>query len=490
MIGQAREIDDGATLDTDVCVIGSGPAGLALAQRLERQHDVLLLESGGFEGEEAVQSLYRGTMLGRPYHPLEVCRQRFLGGSSNCWGGLSRRLGAEDFVARSWVPQSGWPLSGADLEPWYAEAETFLDLRGPGWDPEQWSFGSKGPWPITDPRLRSTFLKVNPLRLGTTMRPWLEQSRRVRTVLGASVVDIRLDATATRVERLAVRRSHGEGGFAVRARRVVLACGGIENARLLLVSNTVQPLGVGNTHGLVGRYFMEHLNTDFEGLLLGSPNLPDGSFYLRQTVHDQQLWGCFELAADVREREGLLAAAMVLLPGQPDLLMEALRRTIADTDNPGAALAANPVIVSLGTASEQAPNPESRVVLSAERDRLGVPRVALDWRLTEQDQRSLARTHAIFAEAIAYSGLGRVKVTQLPGRPFPEHTHGGRHHLGTTRMHQDPRLGVVDANAKVHGVDNLFVAGSSVFPTGGAANPTLTIVALARRLAAHLAEAT
>jgi choline dehydrogenase-like flavoprotein len=233
---------------------------------------------------------------------------------------------------------------------------------------------------------------------------------------------------------------------------------------------------------------MEHLNTDFEGLLLGSPSLPDGSYYLRQTVHEQQVWGYFELAPPVREREGLLAAAMVLLPGQPDELMESLRHTIADTDSPGAAVTPGPVIVCIGTASEQAPNPASRVVLGEERDQLGVPRAALDWRLSEQDQRSLARTHAIFAEAIAYSGLGRVKVTQWPGRPFPEHTHGGRHHLGTTRMHADPRQGVVDANSRVHGVDNLYIAGSSVFPTGGAANPTLTIVALAQRLASHLAE--
>ena len=136
---------------------------------------------------------------------------------------------------------------------------------------------------------------------------------------------------------------------------------------------------------------------------------------------------------------------------------------------------------------EQAPNRESRVVLGQDRDRLGCPRVELRWRLSEIDKRTAHRAHEILREELARAGLGRFRsALGEPGDAWPSGLRGARHHMGTTRMHPDPRRGVVDADARVHGIANLYVAGSSVFPTSGAANPTLTIIALALRLAAHV----
>ena len=485
MIQKANEIEDGATLETDVCVIGSGPAGLALAQRLEGKVPVLLLESGEAEPRPAIQDLYRGGSLGRPYFPLDACRIRQLGGSSNCWAGLCRPLEPDDFMARPWVPNSGWPFGRSTLEPWYAEAERFLGLVGPGWQLDQWSASAQKPWVFSDPRVVTSFFKLSaPIRLGTTLRPALAASAGVRVVLGATVTRLALAPDGQRLDHLVVKRTLGGGGFTVRPRRVVLACGGIENARILLASDDVQRTGVGNAHDQVGRYFMEHPHTDGEARLLGAPGLPDTRFYHRHTQHQQAIWGCFMLSPDVRAREGLLSAAVVLLGGKPDPLVEPLRRTLADTH--GGLLPDKAQLFTFGTPSEQAPNPESRVLLDGERDPLGVPRVRLDWRLSALDQRSVARTHEILALAMAHAGFGRVKLTLSPGQPFPPHTNGGRHHMGTTRMHTDPKQGVVDAQLKVHGIANLYVAGSSVFPTGGSANPTLTLTALARRLAAHL----
>jgi choline dehydrogenase-like flavoprotein len=137
--------------------------------------------------------------------------------------------------------------------------------------------------------------------------------------------------------------------------------------------------------------------------------------------------------------------------------------------------------------AEQAPNPDSRVVLSRERDALDCPRVALCWRTSPLDKRTAHRAREIFGEELWRAGAGRLQSSlEGEGKPWPARLRGARHHMGTTRMHSDPRRGVVDANCRVHGIANLYVAGSSVFPTSGAANPTLTIVALALRLAGHV----
>ena len=140
-------------------------------------------------------------------------------------------------------------------------------------------------------------------------------------------------------------------------------------------------------------------------------------------------------------------------------------------------------------AAEQAPNPDSRVSLVEERDALGLPRIALDWRLTELDKRSLQAGHQAVALELGRTGLGRLQIEDWLTADVTTWTPtltGGHHHIGTTRMSEDPARGVVDGDCRVHGIANLYVAGSSVFPTSGSANPTLTVVALALRLAAHL----
>lgn len=493
MIVEASAIEPGSHLEADVCVVGTGPAGLAIADRLAGgRRQVLVLESGGLKPDPAVQALYAGDNIGRGYFPLDACRIRGFGGSSGCWAGLCRPLDPEDFEARPYVPHSGWPIRRADLDAWYAEAEKFLGLRGPGWDLARWSTKGAAPWTFADARIASTFFKLSkPVRLAETMPGPMRAAENIRVVLGASLVRVGLAPGGGQVQALHVRRTRGEGGFTVAARKVVLACGGIENARLLLASDDVQRGGVGNGHDLVGRYFMEHPHTDGEGLLLGSPALPSPAFYQRHTRLGQPIWGSLGLTAEARAQEGLLAATLVLLPRRdaPRALEEPMRQVMADTDAPDRPLPEKGVAFTFGTPSEQVPDPESRVLLAGERDRLGVPRVRLDWRVSAVDQRSVARTHAILAEALARSGFGRVRLTLTPGQPFPAHTGGGRHHMGTTRMHADPTKGVVDADCRVHGLPDLYVAGSSVFTTSGSANPTLTIVALARRLAAHLDEA-
>ncbi len=177
----------------------------------------------------------------------------------------------------------------------------------------------------------------------------------------------------------------------------------------------------------------------------------------------------------------------------PDDLTEHLWNVIADFDDVAEGAYRRLQKRDLGTRvyrvmcrSEQVPNPESRVTLSDELDAFGVPRARLDWRLTEQDVDTIRRGQMFLAAELARAGLGRMQLPEEEGFGWDQYVLGGHHHMGTTRMALDPRKGVVDADCRVHGIENLYLAGSSVFPTGGFANPTLTLVALAARLADHV----
>jgi choline dehydrogenase-like flavoprotein len=158
----------------------------------------------------------------------------------------------------------------------------------------------------------------------------------------------------------------------------------------------------------------------------------------------------------------------------------------AEKDNTGRIARA----FQLNTRIEQAPNPDSRVTLSTEKDELGVPRANLHWALTELDKRSIRTLHFILGQQIGQAGLGRVKLMDYlqdeNDYSWPEGTDGGWHHMGTTRMSDDPRQGVVDANCQIHGIQNLYVAGAACYATSAAPNPTLTLVALSLRLSDFL----
>ncbi len=485
MIGDSAEIPDGSVVEADLCIVGTGPAGIAIARRFaSSKFKVLLLESGGLEFEPKVQALYAGRNVGRAYFPLDGCRTRYFGGSSNCWQGLCRPLDPDDFLQRPWVPHSGWPFDAQHLAPYYRGAARVLRLKGKSFNPEEWSDDATPVWRVHGGRVTSGLLKISKNQLGRLYRGQLEKSESVRAVLHASVTQIVADEAGVR--KLVVKRTLGGGGFEVKARSYVLACGAIENARLLLSSN------VGNQHDLVGRYFMEHPHVDEQGFLMGSPRLPAVSFYRSHPGrYRQQIWGYFALTPSTRRKEKLLSSASVLLRpiDKAARLERALSDVLSDIDmymDPRRGKSAPLQLFSFGTPSEQAPNPRSRVKLGSERDSLGTLRAELDWRLTALDKASVRRTHQIFGEDFARSRWGRFRVLLDESRQFPEPVNGGRHHMGTTRMHPDPKEGVVDANAAVHGVPNLYIAGSSVFPTSGSANPTLTLVALALRLADHL----
>jgi choline dehydrogenase-like flavoprotein len=324
-------------------------------------------------------------------------------------------------------------------------------------------------------------------------------------LLHANVVNIEAAEEGHNVTALAVRTLNGRS-HSVTARYYVLATGGLENARMLLLSNDVVAAGLGNQHDLVGRFFMEHPHlSDFCEIVVADLQRLPRIYRERVSANGHNVKVAFNPSERfLRERKLLNATFMYGVAGeyrsdapsdsprrakglQADVLLAA-RRFLSD--GPGPVKGGDPgylgAWLGVGCACEQIPNPDSRVSLSDERDRLGLRKIKLDWRLTEQDRRSLVAHMRSLALEFGALGIGRTVLKVDDDGRWPDAVAGGSHHMGTTRMHDDPRQGVVDRNCRVHGIDNLYVAGSSVFPTSGAANPTLTIVALSLRLADQL----
>ena len=524
MLRDARALEDGAQIECDLGIVGGGAAGITLARALAGgKVRLCLLESGGLEFEEPVQDLDKGANVGLPYFDLDVCRLRFFGGSTNHWAGRCRPLDELDFEARAWVPHSGWPLTRAELDPYYGQAQKICQLGAFDYTPGPWLDPGQAVLPFDPAKVLSRVWQYSPpTRFGEVYRSELGAAGNVDVLLHATVVDIEANEAGSEVLGLAVRTLEGKR-LTVRARAYVLACGGLENPRLLLAANRQVKAGLGNQHDLVGRYFMEHPHCNAARALVADPALLSFYTFGQGGGHAQglEVVGCLNQSPERQRAEQLLNfdslftvddvgdsgfAALRRIwsaagRGQwPDHLAADLWQALIDIDDTASGLMGRLGLHAYhpGTASfrmwcsaEAAPNPDSRVRLSDQRDALGMPRIALDWRLTEQDKRSLLAGYQAVAEELGRTGLGRLQIADwltAGDNSWSPTVEGGHHHLGTTRMSQDPAQGVVDPSSRVHGIANLYIAGSSVFPTSGSANPTLTIVALALRLAAHLQE--
>ena len=526
MLLDFRSAESGSEIECDVCVIGAGAAGITLARELAGGRlSVCLLESGGLSWDEGAHDLNRGAAfdLGVRYQPLEITRARFFGGTTNLWLGACTPLDAGAFRVRPWVPHSGWPISAAALDPYYRRAQAICQLGPYEYGPALAEWAGV-PAPDVDPaRVGLRFRQYSPpTRFGEVYRRELETTPRVRVLLHATATELIAqpgNSTGSVVKHVAVRSLEGTEA-SVRARAVVLAGGAIENARLLLNSDSAEPAGLGNRHDLVGRFFMEHTFYPC-GFVAPDDYARTLAVFEARRAHDLTVVPTLRLSAEVQRKEQVLESAALLDPSQQPanpgvVAARRIARALDRADLPddfGADL--REVLANLGAVAqaswgklvyddpsryeakglglfaqtEQAPNPESRVALAAERDALGMRRVSLDWRLSELDRRTVEVMARKVGVELTRLGLGRVRISErllAGGDRWHEELAWGHHHAGTTRMSHGPRQGVVDPDCRVHGVANLYAAGGSVFPTCGDANPTLTIVAMALRLADHL----
>lgn len=504
----ARTLESGSLIEGDLCIIGAGAAGITLAlEWIDSPRKVILLEAGGFDPDARMQELYHGESLDRPYYPLQAVALHYFGGTTGHWAGFCSPFDPIDFETRDWVAHSGWPFTRAHLDPYYARAHPILEL-GP-YDYDASSYESRDPDARRLPLDGAVFYPKMwqfsaPTRMGTTYRAPIVGARNVHLYTWAKVVEIVPNAGATAVDHLRARTIDGKE-HRVRARQYVVACGAIHTARLLLASRSRTPRGLGNDRDLVGRYFMEHFEiiagqAVFEGKTFPSKLYAYGGRGTKGARAELALSG------DEQRRHRILNGTASFQPG-PLTGKEQSRFVTFSGDaaanvkmyedmaargrERGPAGAPPPqTFYRLFTRQEQEPNPESRVVLGDETDAMGMPRANLRWRFTPLDKRSIRTFYELLGREFGRAGLGRIQLMSwlLDGddTDWPPHLSGGWHNMGTTRMHDDPSQGVVDANAKVHGIANLFAAGASVYPTGGAVNPTLTIVALSLRLSDHL----
>lgn len=530
--------------DADICIVGAGAAGIAMARTfIGTPLRVCLVESGGPGGELRNQALYEGDSVGStPFDPVSS-RMRAFGGSCNLWGGGCMPLSALDLSPRDWVPHSGWPLSPAELAPYYERARAYCGIEDHALEGGRFlASPARPPVPFADDTLVNQIFVRSPVLFGRAYRAELERAPNLTVLLHANLLELEAAPDGASVRQARIGSLAGRRGI-VRARHYVLACGGIENARLLLLSDSVVPGGLGNRHDLVGRYFMDHPSGKLGTLhsskadrlarpydrQLGkgaAPPFPEIGLseqaqrahrMLNARVHPFAIEGPVprglralrglraalrEAPADENARlEASLCAAMRSeappapghAPATASLAKLALQLGIGVGDVArafGRKLADKPAVrashVDLVGYFEQAPNPDSRVSLAAERDALGQRKVRIDWRLTDLDRHTFRTAARLFGAELARACNGRFEPEPWLAGDAPAQVRGTAHHLGTTRMADDPRQGVVDRHCRVHGVDNLHVAGSSVFPTGGWAFPTYTIVAMSLRLAEQL----
>jgi choline dehydrogenase-like flavoprotein len=409
----ARSIPQGTSVETDVCIIGAGAAGITLALEFAgRPFRVCLLESGGFEPDAETQALARGRVFGRAYYRLETARVRRFGGSTNSWQGICRPLESSDFEARDWVPHSGWPFGADVLHPYYERAQKRCRLEAFGYDGQRWASAERPLLPFDSGVVESRVSQIAPIRFGEIYRKDVTRAPNVDTYLFANVVELVASENGRIVERASVACLAGNR-FSVRARFFILATGGIENARLLLASNRVQRAGLGNSHDLVGRFFMEHPHVISAAFLASSARI-SLDFYRARPVSRAEVAGLLTLSEETRRSERMLSFGC--FPPQDAELPEfevSLARMIREMDGrPGAA--AERAVFWMGV-GEQAPNPESRVRLADERDALGMPRVQLEWRLGALDKRSLRRAHEILAREFGRAGCCSAR-TIISGR--------------------------------------------------------------------------
>lgn len=495
MLLEANDLIPGSTLTADVCIAGAGAAGIALALSLsEAGLDVVLLESGGLSDEPETQALYQGTMSGINTWKLDAHRWRLFGGSTSRWAGWCRPMESYDFEIRAHIPESGWPITLNDLIPYYQRAHQRVELGDYLWDVDDIQALSGRPL-VHSPSgrmLTRVFQYSPPTRFGELYRNTLADAPNVRIYLHANLVNLELTSNLSKLSRFEVATLDGVQ-FNVEASAYVLALGGIENVRLLLASNSTLAAGVANSSGNVGQFFMEHPH--YNGVSkLALSQATDLGFYRRHSVEmpagegTQRLniMGVLALEPEVLASEGVLdftasISEVALGPGETgDIDVDRVRSLVREGEGDRA--------YQLYVRAEQSPRPDSRIVLrESDRDALGLPRVDLDWKIHPDDDQNLRRGMEILGAELAAAGLGRLWTSADADRLRWTALPGG-HHMGTLRMSADPEMGVVDANCRCHDVENLYIAGSAVFPTGGAPNPTLTVVALAERLAAHLAK--
>ena len=512
MFMQATDLRQAPLPQVDLCIIGAGPAGLTMAGRLaDSGLRIALLESGQRNGalDKATEAMNTGTSSLSDY-PFQYSRVRGFGGTSLRWTGACVQLDPDDFEVRDWVPHSGWPITADDLIPYYAEAAPIYGLVD-----DTPYLPIVRDTPLHGDGLEARFAQLTKTtNLSHQFEPIIDRSNSITCLLGATATGFDTSPNGSQITGVELHDSAGDVHH-IKARATVLATGGIEAPRLMLRAKPAQKSAMGPAANIIGRYHMEHPIRS-----MGVIKVPDAQRHMLgftnfTSTNNADLQGVFGLDLQTRTRHRLLnmhfrAYRFHPLENDPSIIRlkeiaggaglsmgkvfsEMAPKTIAKWARYGVwhlwnqrARSARFDHLRLLAFLEQEPDPDNRVTLSNETDPFGQPLPHLKLTTSALMKDSVARSLEVIETQLRARGLSDFDLSE------PQHLahYGsyGYHHMGATRMSATSTQGVVDANCKVHGLENLFIASSSVFPTGGAANPTLTISALALRLSLHLTQ--
>jgi choline dehydrogenase-like flavoprotein len=552
MIRAASDLDDNSTLSADVVVVGSGPMGIVVGLELaDKGHRVLVLESGGVRFDPAAQELARQSG-NDPWHVSSALAvRRGVGGTSATWGGRCVPFDRIDFEPRPAVPDALWPVGYDEMERYLGRACEWCRCGRPVFSalelPELAGRSMIPGFPDGDVLTTSLERWSLPTRFGRVYRKRLELARRLELLTDLTCTHIACDSETGNVDHLVLRSLNGRQAIA-RGRYYVLATGGVEATRLLLASNDVHSAGIGNASGHLGRWYMAHvearvarahLTTPPESTIHDHERDSDGVYVRRRFTFSPALqrrkglpnaaiWFVNPAMSDPAHGSGILSGVYLTLisPVGRFALAEAIRQAHTRTSipvrkrdhlrnivrdlgratrfaldfsyrrflkpgrkAPGFFVPSAANVYPLDYHGEHLPNPDSRVVLTSERDALGVPRIRTEMRFSDEDVASVERAMHELDAALREAGVGRLEFLfddVAAGVRECLRQASGFHQTGTTRMAASAADGVVDPNLAVFGTDNLFVASTSTFPTSSQANPTLTGIAFAIRLAQRL----
>ncbi|MEM6614118.1 MAG: GMC family oxidoreductase [Cyanobacteria bacterium P01_C01_bin.72] len=542
MIIDGRSISEHQQLKTEICIVGGGPAGITIANEfINTRFDIVLVESGGLKFQPTTQALSAGKVVSIKQSDLKNSRRRQVGGNAHVWNApISQKtpgwrclpLESWDFESKDWIAHSGWPFNRQDLEPYYQRAHQICGLNKFNYAVEDWQQPDSLPLFTSSRCLETTVSQFARSSIFTSYYPQkIQRADNIRILINSTVLRVKTSAMAhnmsSHVTNLDVASSKGSK-FAISAKMFILAAGGIENARLLLLSNEHSPSGLGNQHDLVGRFFMDHPRFNL-GLFIPFSR----QFFNRSQLYDIHrvngscILGAIGLKTELLIKEKLPNHGIHFYPtyhghlAQAKVSWETIKNYLSQAKIPHKTahhihniirghkyvtdviywkiwrLLSNQKLgiwsflpqektrfsaLRLTCQLEQMPIASNRLTLTPEQDYFSQNKIELHWQLSDREIEAISKITTIVERELNYSQLGYFQAAAQPlNLDFEQLT--GYHHLGTTRMHSNPKHGVVDADCRLHGVNNLFIAGSSVFPTGGYANPTLTIIALAIKLA-------
>ena len=550
MIISEKNISKGNHLEADICIIGSGPAGISIAlELLKTNKKIIMLTGGGYHETAGNQDLHKGFVdYLTPHEPLDENRRRVFGGAGTAWGGRCIPLDTIDFKKRSWIPHSGWPITFDELKPYYVKASNYLKSGAFHYDAPA-GFKKITADEIIDGIDNEDIISSKlerwstPVNFAKDYASLLDKNEFIQVILDAHLLSFE---TEDGKSIHSVKTRIGNSDIFIKSNTFILACGGIENPRLLLASKSqFHPTGLGNKYDIVGRYYMSHffgtyatlepknrenIIYDFEKDNTGvyfrrrwwiteeaqnKNEIGNAIFFLHkandQSGHRDILFSIVFITKFfislisqksinsikgkwIKSKEDVLAHIKLVLTegwGQLPTIIKLASKRFQKRRLPFVLPNVNSEKLGLYFQTEHMPNPNSRISLDDNSvDALGIPRVNVHIEFNELDKKTIISAHNFFMERYAVANVGSWSYTESGLNKFIDEKinafNSAAHHLGTTRMSDDPTSGVVDRNCLVHGMTNLYVAGSSIFPTGGHVNPTLTIVALAIRLAEHL----